>query len=107
MLMFGPASTFNAERCESFNGTIRAHNIYANRHAPSKDIATSFAIQQSIQFVCSGGYYDPLEKCGEDLIRLYRSSEVEDFLAGERPHMIESLTFTVHFARSVQSRKLL
>ena len=52
----------NCFRCESFNGTIRAHNIYANRHAPSKDIATSFAIQQSIRFVCSGGHFDPSER---------------------------------------------
>ncbi|KAL5496712.1 hypothetical protein EMCRGX_G013056 [Ephydatia muelleri] len=82
MLMFGPASTFNTERCESFNGTIRAHNIYANRHAPSKDIATSFAIQQSMRFVCSGGHFDPSERCGDDLVQLYQSSEVENFLGG-------------------------
>ncbi|KAL5517735.1 hypothetical protein EMCRGX_G003341 [Ephydatia muelleri] len=79
MLMFGPASTFNTERCESFNCNIRAHNIYANRHAPSKDIATSFAIQQSIR---SGGHFDPSERCGDDLVQLYQSSEVENFLGG-------------------------
>ena len=49
-------------RCESYNAAIRGRNIYANRHAPSKDIATSFAIQESIRFVCSGGHYDALEK---------------------------------------------
>ncbi|KAL5510363.1 hypothetical protein EMCRGX_G005896 [Ephydatia muelleri] len=41
MLIFGPASTFNAERCESLNGTIRARNIYANHHTQSKDIIWS------------------------------------------------------------------
>eukprot|EP00731_Ephydatia_muelleri_P019835 Em0012g660a len=31
MLQFGPASTFNTERCESYNAAIRGRNIYANR----------------------------------------------------------------------------
>ena len=40
---------------------IRSRNIYANKHAPSKDIANSFAIQESIQFFCSGGHLDQSE----------------------------------------------
>eukprot|EP00731_Ephydatia_muelleri_P037838 Em0575g5a len=63
MLQFGPASTFNTERCESYNAAIRGRNIYANRHAPR-------------------GHYDALEKCGDELVKLYKSSEVDDFLRG-------------------------
>ncbi|KAL5488729.1 hypothetical protein EMCRGX_G017714 [Ephydatia muelleri] len=83
MLQFGPPSGFNTERCESYNGVIRSHNIYANKHAPSKDIANSFAIQESIRFFCSGGHLDQSEmQCGDGVIKLYQSSEVEDFLTG-------------------------
>ncbi|KAL5505895.1 hypothetical protein EMCRGX_G007436 [Ephydatia muelleri] len=83
MLQFGPPSGFNSERCESYNDVIRSHNIYANKHAPSKDIANSFAIQESIRFFCSGGHLDLSEmQCGDGVIKLYQSSEVEDFLTG-------------------------
>eukprot|EP00731_Ephydatia_muelleri_P017205 Em0010g303a len=93
MLQFGPASTFNTERCESYNAAIRGRNIYANRHAPSKDIATSFAIQESIRFVCSGGHYDALEKCGDELVKLYKSSEVDDVLRGGASASCEKPTY--------------
>lgn len=61
MTDFGPTSTFNTERhhtciihntckscylvhrCETYNSLIRARNIYANRLAPSRDIAYGFA----------------------------------------------------------------
>lgn len=42
-------------RCESFNGLMRNHNIYANREAPSRDIARSFAVIDHLRFICSGG----------------------------------------------------
>ena len=45
-------------RFESFNSIIRTQNIYGNRHAPSRDIAHSMAVQQQLRFVCSGGIYD-------------------------------------------------
>ncbi|KAL5493871.1 hypothetical protein EMCRGX_G015105 [Ephydatia muelleri] len=35
MLRFGPASSFNTERCESYNSVIRSRNVYSNRQAPS------------------------------------------------------------------------
>ena len=34
----------NSCRCESFNSILRTYNIYANRGAPSRDIANSFAV---------------------------------------------------------------
>ena len=42
-------------RCESFNSVLRTHNVYANRAAPSRDIATTFAIQEQLRFICAGG----------------------------------------------------
>ncbi|KAL5491858.1 hypothetical protein EMCRGX_G017223 [Ephydatia muelleri] len=106
MLQFGPASTFNTERCESYNAAIRGRNIYANRHAPSKDIATSFAIQESIRFVCSGGHYDALEKCGDELVKLYKSSEVDDFLRGGASASCEKPTYLRGAIRKVGKTKV-
>ncbi|KAL5517747.1 hypothetical protein EMCRGX_G003356 [Ephydatia muelleri] len=54
--------------CESFNSLIRTWNIFGNRHAPSKDIANNFAVQESIRFTFSGSYYNPSESL--DLIKL-------------------------------------
>ena len=45
-------------RCETFNSLIRARNIYANRLAPSKDIALGFAVIEHLRFLCSGGSFD-------------------------------------------------
>eukprot|EP00731_Ephydatia_muelleri_P020757 Em0013g484a len=104
MLQFGPASTFNTERCESYNAAIRGCNIYANRHAPSKDIATSFAIQESIRFVCSGGHYDALEKF--ELVKLYKSSEVDDFLRGGASASCEKPTYLRGAIRKVVKTKV-
>ena len=48
----------NPCRCESFNSLLRAYNIYANRGAPSRDIANSFAVMDHLRFICSGGIVD-------------------------------------------------
>ena len=45
----------NSCRCESFNSILRTYNIYANRGAPSRDIANSFAVMDHMRFICSGG----------------------------------------------------
>ena len=42
-------------KCESFNGLMWTHNIYANRAAASRDIARSFAVIDHLRFMCSGG----------------------------------------------------
>ena len=38
------------------NSFIRARNIFANKLAPSRDIAMSFNTLQHLEFICSGGY---------------------------------------------------
>ena len=38
-------------RCEAFNSTLRAHNVYFNRLAPSKDIATSFSVMEQLRLI--------------------------------------------------------
>ena len=75
MIDFGPTSTFNTVvyhsfygmvfciccviyRCETYNSLIRARNIYANRLAPSRDIAHAFATLGHLRFICSGGSLD-------------------------------------------------
>eukprot|EP00731_Ephydatia_muelleri_P033314 Em0027g62a len=65
------SSCYNTER-----------NIYSNRQAPSKDIANSFAIQESIRFAFAESSYSLSERCGNDLIALYRSMGVQHYLGG-------------------------
>ena len=45
------------------NSVIRSRNVYSNRQAPSKDIATAFAVQGStiIRFTFSGSCYNTSE----------------------------------------------
>ena len=87
-------------RCESHNSVIRSRNVYSNRQAPSKDMATAFAVQGSIRFTFSSSCYNTSEglifletglivklnfftcRCGEDLVSLYNTKE-EVFLDGE------------------------
>ncbi len=69
MMDFGPTSSFNTERlvcrkkhknfiimhrCESFNSLMRARNIFANRLAPSRDIAKGFEVLETLRSVCAG-----------------------------------------------------
>eukprot|EP00731_Ephydatia_muelleri_P016723 Em0009g1147a len=53
MVNLGPCSAFSAERCESFNATVRAQNIFSNRLAPSRDICNHFAVQQHLRYTCA------------------------------------------------------
>ena len=46
-------------RCESFNGMIRAQNVYSNKLSPSRDIAHSFAVLGHLRYIISGGRFGP------------------------------------------------
>ena len=89
-------------RCESFNGLMRTQNIYSNKHAPSRDIAHAFNIVQGLRFICKGGttfpggrkyvftiitklflhYPSLIDRCGEALMELYNSTNVQRHLNG-------------------------
>ena len=45
-------------RYESFNPILRTYNVYANRAAPSRDMANIFAVMDHLRFICSGGIVD-------------------------------------------------
>lgn len=56
IIQFGPTSAFCAERCESFNASVRAQNVYGNHKSPSRDIASNFAHLQYMRSIrCTNG----------------------------------------------------
>ncbi|KAG1803360.1 hypothetical protein EV424DRAFT_1331009, partial [Suillus variegatus] len=60
---FGPAIVFSTERYESFNHVFRLSCIYSNRQAPSRDTCKTFARQDIMKHITTGGYwYDPTVK---------------------------------------------
>ncbi|KAH9165166.1 hypothetical protein EDB89DRAFT_1858608 [Lactarius sanguifluus] len=54
---FGPAVLFSTERYESFNHVFRLSCIYSNRQAPSRDSCNTFAVQNCIKHIATGGYW--------------------------------------------------
>ncbi|KAL5460040.1 hypothetical protein EMCRGX_G033453 [Ephydatia muelleri] len=78
MVNLGPCSAFSAERCESFNATVRAQNIFSNRLAPSQDICNHFAVQQHLRYTCACDGDDNIQ-CGGGLKTLYSSPMVQHF----------------------------
>ena len=81
--------------CESFNGDVRAQNIYSNRLAPSRDIGKHFAVLQYARHIIDGGQYDgeryqlpiineqrciQLYRCGESLRRLCLTKHMQAYL---------------------------
>ncbi|KAH9079600.1 hypothetical protein EDB83DRAFT_2215930 [Lactarius deliciosus] len=54
---FGPAVLFSTERYESFNHVFRLSCIYSNRQAPSRDSCNTFAAQNCIKHIATGGYW--------------------------------------------------
>jgi hypothetical protein len=60
---FGPAIMFSTERYESFNHVFRLACIHSNRGAPSRDTCNTFATQDIIKHIATGGYWiDPGSK---------------------------------------------
>ena len=58
MLYMYVICTFNPLmfRCESLNSILRNFNVHGNRQAPSRDIATSFAISTALHIMaCASG----------------------------------------------------
>ena len=55
---------------------LRTHNVYANWAAPSRDITTTFAIQEQLRFICAGGLLSDADR----LVLLGRSSELHSDL---------------------------
>jgi hypothetical protein len=54
---------FSTERYESFNHVFRLACIHSNRGAPSRDTCNTFATQDVIKHVATGGYwFDPRSK---------------------------------------------
>lgn len=75
---FGRTQSFNSERCESFNGLLRLHNIHSNRHASSYDIATKFGHLEHLRYILHGGQSSC--KIGAGLIDLASMPEVIKFI---------------------------
>ncbi|KAL5509435.1 hypothetical protein EMCRGX_G004809 [Ephydatia muelleri] len=76
---YGPTSAFSAERCESFNSSVRLQNIYGNKQAPSRDIANHFAIVEHLRYICGGGLFNSNERCSKGVKDLYDTHEVQGF----------------------------
>ncbi|XP_064391380.1 uncharacterized protein LOC135339165 isoform X2 [Halichondria panicea] len=55
MQSFGPTMAYNTERCESFNGLMREHNLHTNRQSSSRDIAKRFAVMEQLYFLLNKG----------------------------------------------------
>ena len=57
---FGPAIIFSTERYESFNHVFRLTSIHSNRQAPSRDSCNTFAEQDIVKHIATGGFwYNP------------------------------------------------
>ncbi|KAL5474605.1 hypothetical protein EMCRGX_G026577 [Ephydatia muelleri] len=54
-----------AERCESFNASVRAQNVYGNHKSPSWDIAINFTHLQYILNITHGTNRDAKERRGK------------------------------------------
>lgn len=116
MMDFGPTSSFNTERsavfklfishthynflslrsCESFNSLMRSRNIFANRLAPSRDIARGFEVLGTLRSLCASSdtRYSTNSDChgllvyysvGSGLRCLYSSQPVQSYLNGIPP----------------------
>ena len=103
-------------RYEAFNSVIRAHNIYGNKHAPSRDIARNMAILEYVRYICSGGIYNEgcstkrfaiphtnkevlygiyacynNYSCGQSLTNLYSTHKVQGFMNCSNDKEVKSM----------------
>ncbi|KIJ13255.1 hypothetical protein PAXINDRAFT_81387 [Paxillus involutus ATCC 200175] len=78
---FGPAIVFSTERYESFNHVFRLSCIHSNRQAPSKDSCETFARQDAVKHIVTGGFWlDPQVKKwvrAAKNIRMYLAQHLE------------------------------
>ncbi|KIK80897.1 hypothetical protein PAXRUDRAFT_157394, partial [Paxillus rubicundulus Ve08.2h10] len=54
---FGPAIVFSTERYESFNSVFCLSCVHSNHQAPSRDSCKTFARQDIIKHIATGGYW--------------------------------------------------
>jgi len=54
---FGPAILFSTEHYESFNHVFQLSSIHSNWQAPSHDTCQSFADQDIVKHIVTGGYW--------------------------------------------------
>jgi hypothetical protein len=54
---FGPAIVFSTERYESFNHVFRLSCIHSNRQAPTQDTCRTFASNDAVKHIVTGGYW--------------------------------------------------
>jgi hypothetical protein len=71
---------FSTERYESFNHVFRLACIHSNRAAPSRDTCNTFATQDTIKHIATGGYwFDPGSKTW-----VHAGSAILDHVAADR-----------------------
>ncbi|KAK7016753.1 hypothetical protein VNI00_018830 [Paramarasmius palmivorus] len=54
---FGPAILFSTEKYESYNHVFRLSSIFSNRQSPSRDSCQTFASQDIVKHIITGGYW--------------------------------------------------
>ena len=93
---FGPAIVFSTERYESFNHVFRLSCIHSNRQAPSKDTCKTFACNDAVKHIVTGGYwfYPALKKwvCASKHVRMY---------LGKHPEQARLLGIDLHNTQSL------
>ena len=62
-------------RCEAFNSLLRTRNVFANRLAPSRDIARGFEVLENLRCLCGGSLNDGNKRYSVEPLRIeYREA---------------------------------
>eukprot|EP00733_Pompholyxophrys_punicea_P000228 Pompholyxophrys_punicea_v1_NODE_45_length_4488_cov_29.272953.p1 type:complete len:1020 gc:universal NODE_45_length_4488_cov_29.272953:3145-86(-) len=79
---FGPTNVFNTDRCETFNGLIRAFHVFSNKLHPSRDIALAFAQVEICKALVDGARYgqDLRMQAGPEFLEWASSNKVREML---------------------------